>query len=433
MTELGATETIREASGHETVEIFAHPARVLPTDRASLTALTEHARTRALDPTIFEDFQPFFFGAEISNNRVDAYSTLMAPSSLKNYAADAEAGVAFQDSHRTDGLERMLGQSLTGKYSGPQGNGVARTMAEFYTLQGVDPQVDAFIRKARAGIARDVSIGFYFGPDGQMVCSICTRDMRTDWDCWHFPGLTYDLVDKNGKKTDERAVAIGRVENAHLAETSTVYDGATPGAQLIEIKAAREVEAGRMRPGTARLLEDRYRIKIHGAERRYAGVEVPAEEDSMPPENDTPTVPPAEPDGDTAAIRAALDELGVPHADGMGLGVRALADELRRLRPLSEELERLRPLADDGRRYRDDLVADAIRDGKRAFGQEFAEETYKALLERAPIETIRRMRDDWAAMGDRQFPGGRQTRDEESKTAATETAGRRAPIAAYLA
>jgi len=74
---------------------------------------------------------------------------------------------------------------------------------------------------------------------------------------------------------------------------------------------------------------------------------------------------------------------------------------------------RLRPLADDGAAYRTDLVAEAMAEGVRAVGETFAAETYRGLLETAPLATIKRMRDDWAATAAKSFQGGRATQDEE--------------------
>src|SRR4051812_47609407 len=99
------------------------PARLVlqAETRATAAQLTKLAREKALDPSIFDDerFTPFFWTAEISNNRLDAYFTRMAPSSLKNYSEDLKAGISFQDSHQVDGIVRTLGQSLTGRYFGP--------------------------------------------------------------------------------------------------------------------------------------------------------------------------------------------------------------------------------------------------------------------------------------------------------------------------
>jgi hypothetical protein len=121
-----------------------------------------------------------------------------------------------------------------------------------------------------------------------------------------------------------------------------------------------------------------------------------------------------------AAVRTAVDELK---------SLRALPAEIERLTPLAEEAERLRPLADEGRQYRADLVEQAVTEGKRAMGADFAEETYRGLLGNASIDVVKRMRDDWKTTGDKQFPGGRLTQDTDGRPATPVTNG--VPDAAY--
>jgi hypothetical protein len=72
---------------------------------------------------------------------------------------------------------------------------------------------------------------------------------------------------------------IAAIENAHLAEFSLVYDGATPGASVI--RAQQEAEAGRIRPEQARLIEQRYRIHLPERRRVVQGASVP--ERTAPP------------------------------------------------------------------------------------------------------------------------------------------------------
>lgn len=240
----------------DTNMIFASPARVL--GRANAATLAILARQKAaLDPSVFEERPPFFFTAEISSNRIDAYYTRMADSTLRNFAEDATSGVSFQNSHATNKLG--FGRSLVGTYIGGQGNGVSRVEADFYTIPGLrlhEVSTDDFILGVRSGIVNDVSVGFF---DGQFRCSICGRDMLRDWDCMHIPGMRYDIRDPNGNVVDNQQ-AIAWIENARLAEVSAVYDGATPGAAIL--KAQSEAENGRIAPQAARLIESRYRIRL---------------------------------------------------------------------------------------------------------------------------------------------------------------------------
>ncbi len=391
--------TTEAAEQHTTAEhgVFGHPARVV--QRATQAELLQLARERhALDPSVFATDPPFFFTAEISNDRLDAYFTRMHESSLRNYAADAEAGVSVQDSHKT--RELGFGRSVRGEYVAAGQDGIERVYADAYTLAGLQLgslNTDHWIRAVRAGIASDVSIGFY---GGAFRCSICGGDMLDWWgDCFHIPGETYNQVDAKGNVIGSD-LAFAWVHDAHLAEFSSVYDGATPGAAIV--KAQMEAERGRLRPETARLIEGRYRIHLPGSARAWAGVGTARQEDPV-----STTQPPTEsragaenaPSHDE--VRAALLAAGQPQGVDILAGIRALADELARLRPL----------ADEGRAYREDLVRAAIAEGVRAYGAGFAQETYTPILESAPLDAVKRMRDDWQAIADRQLKGGRLTQD----------------------
>lgn len=386
------------------------------TMRAVDEAALERIRQRLTDPDILTEFPPFTWEAVISNNKLDAYFTRMMATSLRNYADDAEAGVAFQDSHKTDGMVRTLGHSLIGRYVGPGGDGIARTNAEFYTLTGLDPIIDSFVRRVRGGLARDVSIGFY---GGKYTCSICGRDMLRDWDCWHIPGFEYVVVDDKGNKTDKKVLATADIDNARLSEVSTVYDGATPGAAII--KAQREADAGRLRPEQATLLEARYRVHLSGAAQIFRGATVETKETPMPADPTSETTPAPEPrELLPAAIRSLFTQVGVT-AEDTESGVRDLV----------EEIQRLRPLAADGKTYRSDLIKSALAEGARAHGEAFTPDPYLAILEAAPIETIKRMHNDWAAIGDKQFPGGRSTVDDDEQAREPQAAQNGVPDAAY--
>lgn len=231
--------------------------------------LLQRALERALDPDFLRDNAPYFWSAEISNSRLDSYSTVMADSTLRNYAADAEVGVPFRYQHDRSGLH--FGMSLAGRFSNGRGDIPARTMADFYTVPGLlvnGVNTDDLIRGQKAGILRDVSVGF---AGGRQLCSICGREQVTSFlamllgggdreACPHFPGERYDLTDDTGKKTGESALCYGRIEGAHLVEVSQVDKGSTPNATVL--KAQRAAEAGMLVPEVARRLEERYRIAL---------------------------------------------------------------------------------------------------------------------------------------------------------------------------
>lgn len=365
-----------------------YPARLLA--NATTDDLLKLAKSRALDPSVFEERAPFFWRCEISSGRLDSYFSRMQPSSLRNYASEATAGVAFLLGHNW--RSAPIGQSLTGHYFAGVAEGEtqapARVEADFYTVRGLRPNgeagtdADHLIDGIRSGTQRDVSIGFH---GGRYICSICQRDMWQDWDCPHYPGVEYPVLDRAGKPTGETVVAEAHIEDAHLSEVSAVYDGATPGAAVL--KAYRAAEAGRLRPETAAVMRDRYRLLLPGLPR----VAVPG----VGPESVKET---------GVDIRELLLKLGAPvEADAEWV--------VKEMGSLRDQVTRLTPLADDGTAYRRDLVDDAIKAGVRAHGNDFAVETYKGILDAAPLATIKRMTADWEATATKVLPAGRLSSD----------------------
>jgi hypothetical protein len=442
------------------VEIYAHPAEIVARAAFDTDELTKLAKDRARDPSIFEEFNPYFWRAQISNTTLDTFYTHMDVSTLRNFASDAEAGVAFMTSH--DVRRLPLGASLAGRFVNGRSGSPARVEADFFTLRGLNTNgvsADEFINGVRAGIVTDVSVGFY---GGQVICDVCGRDLF-DWDCWHIPGLETFVVDKDGNKTTERIIATAGIYRARLSEVSGVFDGATPGATIL--KAEREVREvlsrsadTKIRPEMVGLLEQRYRIKLPALNRTFASVEVPKEEEQetvvsetqaqvapevveperqtdlaevveaiearrsddaaeteVPSTDNLETVVEETPQADTEededmtttndTLRAALAKAGVSVEDGNDVLDRAVA--------AIEDLPRLRALADTGRQYRADLIEETIREGIRAKGDDFAAETYRGLLGGIDdIDMIKRMRDDFKGFADATFAGGRVTPGE---------------------
>jgi hypothetical protein len=289
--------------------VFTTQARI--SLRATDDTLLTIARQRAFDPSIFDAHPPFIWANEISSDRLDSYFTYMdAETTLPNYAREAAAGVSFLIGHNTH--EMPIGQTLTGTLA-TEGD-VTRVLADAYAL--TEPATETFINRVRAGIQKDDSIGFH---GGQWICSICGLDMLRDYSCYHIPSMSYEIKDASSGSTTMRDVlCTATVKNAHLSEVSAVYDGATPGAAVLQ--AQRAAEAGRMTVSQARLIEQRYRINLPGKRLITQGV-------SMPPESN----------GHAAAeereLQTLLELAGVP-GDRTGLDrVRWLVEELARQAP----------------------------------------------------------------------------------------------------
>lgn len=323
--------------------------------------------------------EPFVWRAEISSDRLDAYYTHMNERTLRNFATDAAAGVTFLDSH--DHRKLGYGQSITGVFE--VDGQISRVVSDFYTVPGINfgsglsyASTDDFIRAVKSRLARDVSVGFY---GGDMICDICGGSFY-DWRaCPHWPGVEYPI----GEQGEQTIIATFEIDDAHLAEVSAVYDGATPEAMIL--KARMQTEAGELEPRVARILEVKYRIKPDPRQ-LWPGIEIKERSKPMPDEKTT--------EERLIDLQAQLDQANA-------------------------EIERLKPLAQQGEQYRADLIAEALAEGVRANGKEFPAETYQGILERSNIAEIKAMRDDWAAQAKRRFTNGRQTVDGDEGEAAS--------------
>lgn len=372
---------------------FGYPATVLTT-----------FETRAQLPTTIKPEDIYIFRAEISNGNLDSYFTRMHESSLRNYAEDALVGIALQNSHRHN--ELPFGKSLYGAYDD------GRTFADFYTIRDLNlngVNTDDLIRGIEAGIVQKVSIGFF---GGTFECSVCGHDLWSK-DCTHVPGLRY-----------ENNIAYAWVRDAHLAETSVVYEGATPGAAIL--KAQQEAEAGRLRPDAAAIIEARYRIKLPAAQRIWT----PGKDLKVELEARLREVLAVEEEADVFERVVEIHNDRETIAAAFANAQTAAREASERMASLQAQVAELQPLAADGRAYRSDLIGEALAEGVRAMGSDFASDTYRSILEAAPIEAVKRMRDDWRSVADKALAGGRMTEDKaERKPAKVE---KTIPNAAFI-
>lgn len=408
--------------------IFAFPAAVRVAQVGNREELIALAKTRANDPAIFDELEPFLWAAIISNNRLDSYFTHMARSSLENFARGAAAGVSFLNSHRW--MELPLGASLTGRVEELE-SGLVQVISDFYTLAGLqlnEVNTDHFIRGVRSGVVKDISIGF---SGGTRLCDICRQNY---YRCSHWAGFMYE-IEENGVIRQVRATVT--VEDATIHEASAVYDGATPGAVILKARSA--AVDGRLRGKELDMVEQMYRVNLP-VTRRFASVDVDvvsemvgkAIADTFEGYADEPSQE-SQKEGRKMSFDAVLDKLKI----GVGLdeAARAAALESRlsellaaesklatvqqELATVTQRVAELEPAAKDGEQYRSDLIDEALAEGVRAKGDGFDQEKYGDLL-RSPamtIERIKLMRDDWRAIGDARFPGGRHTREEHQPPA----------------
>lgn len=417
-------------------DVFERAVPLVST-RKSQDQLLKIAKDRAYDPAIFDERAAIFFGTEFTSNRLDAYFTRMAPDTITNFVNGAKEGVSFQDSHIT--RELGLGRTL---YAEKQEDGdLVRGFADVFTLPGL-PDLDEFIFRYRAGIAKDVSVGF---SGGEFVCSLCNQSIWS-WRCPHVPGIEYDVEEVNAKGdviSKSRQLAFAWVRGAKLNEISAVYKGATPGAAIL--KAQREAAGGRMTPEVANLLESRYReLNLRDAHRRWAGTSfdspvtthLPVTTHSKPVtthreqysqgaiamlNTNSPAAPlePSQPGlepGAEAVTRATSATVLAPASDDHT----RLVTDLITVAGLPEAVSgdfrevstHLRQMVADGKAFRVSVIDEALLQGVRLMGDGFDKEGTRALFASADVASIRKMADQWKTSADKLYPAGRQTLDE---------------------
>lgn len=366
--------------------IYPYHAKVVAV--RDMAAMMDMLKTKMHDPSMMDNMTPFFWSAEISNGNVDSYFTHMLPSTLTNFAADASAGVSFLNSHRHN--ELPMGRSLRGVYEGD------RVVADFYTMPGINlngVSTDDFITGVKTGIIKDTSVGFF---GGDQWCDICHQNYRS-MACPHIAGFRYEI-----QGGGEVTATIG-VDNARLAEVSAVFDGSTPDATIL--KATRMIEAGELKPDAVRMLEARYRMTF-ATKRSFAGVDLQGGKKLELEKifNQLREVLALPADGDAVATVASL----VAERDRLAAEHKTATTDAEALR---SQVAELKPQAADGAQYRTDLIAEALGEGVRAYGDKFAKETYETLLRSVPLDIVKQMKADWATLGNSRFQGGRQTVD----------------------
>lgn len=384
-----------------TRELFATNFRIRPfaidDERANLPEGVEDAYT---------------FHIEASNLNLDAYYTHMTRKTLTAFARGAADGVQFLDSHNSRNLG--YGRSFGGRvkvdserqprFDVPDGvelaiqppSQYAYALLDIYTVPGINfagglsyASTDDFIRAVNSGLAADVSVGFY---GGLWRCDICGNDYRDYRACTHFAGRIYPAGDSG----ERRVLSTVSIDGAQLAEVSAVYDGATPNASIL--KARSMAQGGKLDRDTKEFLEVRYQLDIPRGRifpaTWYTENENTQEERIMDYEKIVQD------------IRSVLAETGADET----------LEAVEQVRWLAAQVRDLAPLADDGRTYRADLITAALAEGVRAFGQDFNQEQYKALLERSGLNEIKLMTNDWRGIAAKRWPAGRQSNDASETT-----------------
>jgi len=247
----------------------------IPTGDAALAKI--NANLPAGKPALTED-DVYVEVMEAANSSFVADRFLfIGESTLKNMQADAEAGFAFMNSHRTGGIsqpsELPFGRAFAGRFerwTDGEGGVHCRTLLAVYMLKGqrpnglAGPSTDDIAAGIAGGTIFDVSVGLY---GGEGLCDVCGNDIEDRNACQHMPGSTRQMTPEQVASQEARGVPDGKCSvtlvDAHCAEVSAVYDGAVPGAGFrkalslsragalspADLAAARSTFAALARPG----------------------------------------------------------------------------------------------------------------------------------------------------------------------------------------
>jgi hypothetical protein len=416
----------------------------------------------ALVPSSIDENPPFIVDGVVSDDTRDTYYTRMHPTSLRNYAADAEAGAPLQDSHLDAYLP--IGRSIAGRFIAGNKNRPARTEATIYIIPGLQlgkvPN-DQVIKGISTGTSRALSIGF---TGGWLRCVICGRDYRRD--CPHFLGRFYVVNDQDLAGNSNAVYSRGQevqaeawVMDAHMAEISLVFAASNRSAALY--KALEAARSGSLGDDDRYALESLYRMRLPRPARQFPvkgatswrhvdsdGAGAPKEKGSVeeisisesayraltrlvPGDDLRGTETPEE----AVALIAGRMAERAKRLHALELDLQSQKDRIAALEGASAELERIRPLAERGKQWHDQLVKDALKAGRRAIGEKFDEKRYAELLSHAEPDAIVQFTEDWARLSGETFGDGRRSvRDldaERELRANRGDGGRGAPASAY--
>lgn len=374
------------------------PARItlspeaVPDADADLQKINRHT----LEPVTAADI--FTFSGNCSNDRLDSHFTRMDPfTTLRNYAEDLAGGVSLLEGH--DVYSNPYGRSYDGEsMQGADESGLLNAVrGSWYIVRDVTAngnKTNDTIRQIKAGVIRDMSVGFR---DGSYRCGSCGKDLYNS-DCPHIPGLE----DENGR------ISFAWIVDARLREVSTVYKGSTPNAYIN--KARDYVKQGQLEKNKVHQLEQRFDVRLDDGSRSFyiaqnkkgAGLNMDL----------------------LAQMRTAITENTLDKAeayqvlDGAGDKFRqpddiAIRNELGDAASV-DGVKKMKEEAEQGRQYVTDLVDQAVKARVRAQGEGFKSEPYKNMLSRsADIEYIKSEIEAYDAMAGERFTPGRQTEAEK--------------------
>ena len=407
--------------------------------------------TRAMHSDLPEETEDkYYIRILASNSELDKHNSMMDPkTTLKNFEADAksELGVALKDHHgsysRSFGYGRSVGAKLTDKNE---------LFIDFFILKDMDYNKESsfhftssaqLIRAIKNGLVNQASIGFY---DAREICNISGKPIRrySFWD-WEPDTDTEKSPFKMGKYYD--------VDGKQVKATYTVFDARLKEVSLVEFGSNRKTAIEKrfftelMDPDHVsdprRFIKELMMTDQEWIEQLRDALKVPTLKSTDEPDavvkaletevaglrttistqkDEIADLTNASQDVDTArqqfvtTLRDALDLKDVRSTDDPDTVLENVTEEVTGLRNQVEtqkdEIADLQAAAKDGEAYREARVEEAIKQGNRAYGDDFDEEYHREYYGDMPLEKLEEHIAQNKKKGDAALPAGRSTSDD---------------------
>ena len=324
-----------------------------------------------------------------TNAEVDLHNSIIDPkTSLPNFEKEAKTkpGVALKDHHgyKSFGYGRSANAMLTNKNE---------LMIDFFILKNMEytdyslqfKSSEQLIRAIEHELVNQASIGFF---GAREICNLCKLPIRRysywDWDepkeerCSHKMGKEYDVGD-------------GKMEPA----TYTVYDAHLKEVSLVEFGSNRQTSIDKKREMDE--MGRHVETLCHSASKKFMEELLMTDQEWI------------------TKLRDALEIPDIRSTDEPDTVVQTLETEVTGLRVKVEEqkdeIADLQSDAEDGKAYRQARIDEAIKQGNRAYGDNFDEEYHRAYYGDMPLEKLETHIAQNKKKGDAVLPAGRSTTD----------------------
>lgn len=421
--------------------------------------------TRAMHDDLPEETdEKYYIRITASNDKLDEHHSIMDPdTTLKNFEADAKAklGVALKDHHgsysKSFGYGRSVDAMLTDKNE---------LLIDFFILKDMDYNKESsfhftssaqLIRAIENGLVNQASVGFY---GEREICNISGKPIRRysywDWEPESDPpekspykmGKYYDVDGKQVKATytvyDARLKEVSLVEFGSNRKTSIEKRyGATPEICEEVTGALRWLFTQKQdTPFTNELrnfMEETLMTDTEWIAQIREKLNIPDLGTTEDPETaiaalETEVTKLREADTErnkqhVISLRDALSLKDVRSTDDLDIVVEKAKTEIDGIRETVEtqrdEIADLQADAEAGKAYRQARVDEAIKQGTRAYGDDFDEAYHREYYGAMPMDQLEKHIAHNKKKGDEALPAGRSTNDEHEPPPEREKMGTR--------